>query len=100
MSDEPAVAVSGKIDLLLFIAASSPSTVIANSNLRAALAEYPAELFRLEVVDVATDPFRALKFRVLVTPTLLASTSGRRLVGDFSEREIVAYFLNTVASSA
>lgn len=81
------------VELLLFVAPASPATVIADRNLRAVLRAFVAERFRLEVVDVASDPFRALELRVLVTPTLFAPASARRLVGDFSEPAIVEYFL-------
>lgn len=81
------------VELLLFVAPASPTTATADRNLRASLSAMNAERFELEVVNVAADPFRALDLRVLITPTLLAPASGRRLVGDFSEPAIVEYFL-------
>lgn len=80
------------VELLLFVAPASPTTATADRNLRDGLRAF-AERFQLEVVNVGADPFRALGLRVLITPTLLAPASGRRLVGDFSEPAIVEYFL-------
>jgi circadian clock protein KaiB len=49
-----------------------------------------AEEWQLEVVDVFTDPMRAVEDKVLVTPTLLKLTPPVvRIVGDLSQRETV-----------
>ena len=53
--------------------------------------------FDLEIVNVYDDPDRALRERVLVTPTLLAPDSARRLVGDLSETAQLHYFLHGLA---
>jgi hypothetical protein len=58
-----------------------------------ALAEMSERSFALEIVNVYDDPERALLNRVLVTPTLLAPASARRLVGDCSEKLQLHYFL-------
>jgi circadian clock protein KaiB len=82
--------------LLLFVAGDAPRTTIAVENLRRALAEFWDRKFQLEIVDVFEDAGRAIADRVLVTPTLLAPGSSRRLVGDLSETSQLHYFLQTV----
>ncbi len=81
------------IVLLLFVASGAPKSIIAMENIRRALADPGERSFALEVVNVFDDPDRALSNRVLVTPTLLAPASARRLVGDLSQTTQLMYFL-------
>jgi circadian clock protein KaiB len=81
------------IRLCLFVANETPRSIIAIENIRRALMEFVDSTFALEVVNVFDDPDRALSERVLVTPTLLAPASARRIVGDLSERSQLHYFL-------
>ena len=73
------------VRLFLFVANDAPRSIIAIENIRRALADFAASMFALEIVNVFDDPDRALRARVLVTPTLLAPDFARRLVGDLSE---------------
>ncbi len=54
--------------LRLYIAGSTPSSLLALSNLKAVLEDLP---HHLETIDVLAEPTRALDDGVLVTPTLL-----------------------------
>jgi circadian clock protein KaiB len=81
------------VRLCLFVAKDTPRSVIALANIRRALREFVDSAFALEVVNVFDDPDRALSERVLVTPTLLAPDSARRIVGDLSEHSQLHYFL-------
>jgi circadian clock protein KaiB len=81
------------IRLCLFVANDAPRSIIAIENIRRALVQLAGSAFALEIVNVYDDPDRALKERVLVTPTLLAPDSARRLVGDLSETAQLHYFL-------
>jgi circadian clock protein KaiB len=85
------------VELILFVANEAPKSIVALANLRRALDELPGLRFALEIVNVYADPDRALANRVLVTPTLLAPGSARRLVGDLSEQSQLHYFLNGLA---
>jgi circadian clock protein KaiB len=82
--------------LLLFVAGDAPRTRVAVENLGLALTEFRDRNFRLEIVDVFDDAGRAIADRVLVTPTLLAPGSSRRLVGDLSEKGQLRYFLSAL----
>jgi len=84
------------IPLLLFVAGDAPRTTVAVQNLRLALTEFRDKNFQLEIVNVLEDAGRAIADRVLVTPTLLAPESSRRLVGDLSEKSQLRYFLRTI----
>ena len=50
-----------------------------------------ADRARLEVIDIARDPARAMRAQVLVTPTLIRSWPApeRRVVGDLGDRRAV-----------
>ena len=79
--------------LILFVAADAPKSIMAIENIQRALADLADRTFLLEIVNVYEDPDRALSNRVLVTPTLLAPASARRLVGDLSGKSQLYYFL-------
>jgi len=84
------------IPLVLFVAGDAPRTTAAVENLQRALIEFADRNFQLEVVNVFESAGRAIAHRVLVTPTLLAPGSSRRLVGDLSEPTQLRYFLQTI----
>jgi circadian clock protein KaiB len=84
------------LKLFLFIVAEAPRSITAIDNINRALHDGSERAFDLEIVDVAHDPERALLNRVLITPTLLAPASARRLVGDLSEAAQLHYFLQTL----
>jgi hypothetical protein len=85
---------------MLFVAPAESGSQLAIRNLTLALERYTANAFSLEIVDVFTAASRALRNRVLVTPTLLAPQSARRVVGDLSEATLLDYFLDTLAPAA
>jgi circadian clock protein KaiB len=93
---EPAV-----VRLSLFIAMSTPNSIRAQRNLMAALARIDAlfdqapRAFDLEVIDVFTDPRRALNDGIIVTPTLIAHGAQGRisLIGDFADEIRLGEFL-------
>lgn len=84
------------VRLLLFIAGDTPRSTVAIENLRLALTDYQERKFQLEIIDVFESAGRAIADRVLVTPTLLAPGSSRRLVGDLSEKSQLRYFLQSL----
>jgi circadian clock protein KaiB len=88
------------VRLLLFTSQSSPHSVMAVSNVKRALAGFDDGIFVLEIVNVADDPERALMERVMVTPTLLAPDSARRIVGNLSEETQLDYFLRGLAPAS
>ena len=80
-----------KLRLRLYVAKSTPNSVRAQGNLLAALAAIGDEAAQLglEVVDVFSQPGRAITDGVIVTPTLIGSGRGRRviLIGDLGNRD-------------
>jgi circadian clock protein KaiB len=84
------------VRLLLFVADGEPRTFAAIDNIKRALDAFHERHFLLEIVNVFDEPERAMAERVLVTPTLLAPESSRRLVGDLSETSMVKYFLESL----
>ena len=79
------------LQLRLYVAGKSPNSVRALTNLRAVCGDcLPDDGWQLEVVDVFTDPVRAMEDQILVTPTLLRLTPPVvRIIGDLSQRETV-----------
>jgi circadian clock protein KaiB len=90
------VAERQNVRLLLFVADGEPRTFAAIQNIGRALESFHERAFLLEIVNVFDEPERAMAERVLVTPTLLAPESARRLVGDLSESSMVNYFLQSL----
>jgi circadian clock protein KaiB len=75
--------------LRLYVARATPNSQRAEENLRAALADFGewTRALALEVVDVFTQPRRAIKDGVIVTPTLIGLRDEARLVmiGDLTD---------------
>jgi circadian clock protein KaiB len=74
----------------LFIAGDAPHSSIALKNLRAFCIEHLNDGgYRIEVVDVLTNPSEALANRIFVTPTVARQSPGplRRVIGDLSDRD-------------
>ena len=84
--------------LRLYVVAGAPNSIAARANLAAILAPVGTENYVLEIVDCITDPHRALKEGVLVTPTLvkLAPDPTQTIVGSLSDRQGVAAALGLV----
>lgn len=84
--------------LRLYVVAGAPNSIAARANLAAILAPVGKEKYALEIVDCVTDPHRALKEGVLVTPTLmkLAPDPAQTIVGSLSDRQGVAAALGLV----
>ncbi len=94
--DEPHERQSG-VPLQLFVAGDNPTSLSAYGNIQLALEMFEAGTFTLEVVNVWDAPQRALASRVLVTPSLLAPSCARRLVGDLSKWSQVHHFLRSLS---
>lgn len=88
------------LGLRLYIARSTPNSVRAEQNLRAALDEFDSHGVRLplEIVDVFTNPKRALNDGVIVTPTLFGLTPHGRttMMGDLTDTAKLRVLLRTL----
>lgn len=98
-NDLPSDAVSSPIDLAseaavahlrLYIARSTPNSVRAQHNLTTALAALERTIHSdLEIIDVFSQPKRAIIDGVVVTPTLIATAAAKRVVlmGDLADQD-------------
>jgi len=84
------------VELVLFVA-SSAGGAAAIDHVRRAFERFPVDTFALEIVDVVDDPERVLRERILVTPTLVAQPSGRRVVGDLGDPHTLEFFLRALS---
>ena len=79
------------VRLRLYVARSTPNSVRAEHNLAAVLdgLEHGRARPPLEVVDVFSEPRRAMTDGVVVTPTLIGLGLGKRvvLIGDLADRD-------------
>jgi hypothetical protein len=87
------------IPLLLFLADDNPSSLTAYGNIQVALETFGADAFALEIIDLAKRPDQAIVYSVFVTPTLLAPSSSRRLIGDLEKWPQVQMFLRSLIRS-
>ena len=90
------------VQLRLYVARSTPNSVRAEQNLAAALACLGTEAAapQLEIIDVFSQAKRAIVDGVVVTPTLVASVPGKRIVlmGDLSDRIHLQQMLEGMAA--
>lgn len=72
----------------LYVAGNAPNSLAALANLRSALAAFPKHSVDIELVDVFSDPQRALRDGILVTPILVKfePLPERRVVGNLRDR--------------
>jgi circadian clock protein KaiB len=77
--------------MCLYVASGAPNSLLAVANLAAICKDLPARSFALEIIDVLSDPQRALADGILVTPSLnkVSPSPRTRLVGNLSDRPTV-----------
>jgi circadian clock protein KaiB len=82
---------AARLSLRLFVAGRLVNSTRAIENLKRLCAQHLDGRFELEVVDVLSEPLRAVADDVLVTPTLVRLTPAPRveLVGDLSDPSVV-----------
>jgi circadian clock protein KaiB len=89
--------------LRLYVAGSSPNSARAQQNLATALGGLveSADRFNLEIIDVFTEPRRAIRDGVIVTPTLIAIwPAGRSVImGDLTDTAQLSGLLATLAAA-
>ena len=112
-SDDPAACVGKVTDdtsgqprakLRLYIARSTPNSARAERNLSVALGQIQGAAARyiLEIIDVFTQPKRAIIDGVVVTPTLIGSTYDKRIVlmGDLSDEQQLKRILQDLTAES
>lgn len=85
----------------LYIAGATPNSLRAQQSLREATSamQEAAERLDIEVIDVFKGPKRAIADGILVTPTLVAQYSGKRvmMVGDLRDAAALRSILDACA---
>jgi circadian clock protein KaiB len=73
--------------LRLYVAGNAPNSLRAVANAQAICDEHFAFAYELEVVDLLTQPRRAVEDAIIVTPTLIrvAPPPGLRVIGNLSD---------------
>lgn len=82
---------SVRFKLRIFVAAHTVNSIHAVANLRAICKAHLPDRHEIEIVDVLTQPERALAEKIMMTPTLIILEPGpaRRIIGNLSETSIV-----------
>lgn len=82
---------SGPHRLRLYVAGSAARSLRAIDNVRRLCEAELAGRYRLEVVDIYTQPRRASEDQVVAIPTLIKEAPGlvRRMIGDMSETSLL-----------
>jgi hypothetical protein len=87
--------------ITLYVASGTPSSIIAVSNLHAALDGLGLEQRVVEIVDVFTEPAAALRVGLIATPALVAVRNGRKqwFIGDLRQQDRVQGWIASVAAT-
>ena len=83
--------------LRLYITSGTPNSESALQRLRSALEAYPESRYDLQIINLRTEPLRALEDGIVAVPTLQLSVGSfrARLIGDMSEAERLQQFLSS-----
>ena len=83
------------MSLRLYVAGNAPNSARATANIRAICEGHFAKHYTLEIVDMLTEPRRALADAIIVTPTLLklGPPPALRVIGDLSDTAAVLLLL-------
>ena len=87
----PEAAPDGFWDLRLYVAGQTPRSVAALANLKRICEEHLAGKYRVEIVDLMTNPALARTDQILAIPTLVRKlpAPARKIIGDLSQTERV-----------
>jgi circadian clock protein KaiB len=74
------------LQLCLYVAGTSPKSVLALSNLKKICQDHIREGYELEVVDLTEDPSQAVGYQIQALPTLVRKHPQpvKKVVGDLS----------------
>jgi len=88
--------------ITLYVAGHSLNSLRALTNLKTICQTYFPGYYQLDIVDIFDDPLRAVKDKVLVTPTLVKTAPAPviRIVGDLRETETVVLALQSVGKKS
>lgn len=87
MTKARASATAARLQLRLYVSGNAPNSLRAIANARSICSAHFASCHDLEIVDILTEPRRALADGVIVSPTLLKlrPLPTGRVIGDLSD---------------
>jgi circadian clock protein KaiB len=88
----------GIVRLRLYVAGQTPKSITALDNLRRLCDGHLAGRYRIEVVDLLSQPHLARRDEIVVIPTLVRKLPPplRRIIGDLSNEERVLVGLDVL----
>lgn len=89
-----------RYSLRLYVAGSTPRSLLAVKNIRSICERHLAGLYDLEVIDIYQHPEAAASAQIIAAPTLikLHPLPSRRAVGDLSNEQKVLSMLSLLSS--
>lgn len=92
---------TAKVELVLYVSAASPSSMVAQGNMERVLAGFKRDEIAYSTCDLQINPDSAERDRVVFTPTLIKRWPEPRLwvIGDLRDGEIVADLLRAAGVS-
>ncbi len=89
------------VTLCLYVAGDAPNSMKAIANLETICRRYLKDGYKLEVIDVCEHPLRALRDRVVVTPSLTKVSPGppSNVIGNLSDTGSVLAMLGLRAGN-
>lgn len=93
---------AARLELVLYVSAASPSSMVAQANMERVLAGFTREEVAYSTCDLQINPESAERDRVVFTPTLVKRWPEPRLwiIGDLRDGEIVADLLRSAGVSS
>ena len=87
--------------LRLYVAGQTPKSITAIANLKRLCESHLAGHYRIEVVDLLTQPHLARRDEIVVIPTLVRKLPPpiRKIIGDLSNAERVLVGLDVLPSA-
>ena len=84
--------------LRLYVAGQTPKSITALANLKRLCEDYLAGRYRIEVVDLLSQPHLARRDDIVVLPTLVRQLPQpiRKIIGDLSNKERVLVGLDVL----
>jgi circadian clock protein KaiB len=85
--------------LRLYVAGQTPKSITAIANLKRLCESHLAHCYRIEVVDLLTQPHLARRDEIVVIPTLVRKLPPpiRKIIGDLSNEERVLVGLDVLS---
>ncbi len=76
-------------ELHLYVANSTPRSLLAKANLDALCAQYLRQGYSVCIIDIVKDPAAAIRANVLAVPTLVRVAPGppKRVIGSLSDAQ-------------